>query len=90
MNIDLTGKTALVCGSTQGIGKAIAMQMATAGAKIVLVARNAEKLQQTLAEIKQMNDLDLQSQRDVPVAQTRRSSGRGCVGFPCQHSGVCS
>lgn len=58
MIIDLTGKTAVVCGSTQGIGKAIAMQMATAGARIVLIARNAEKLQQTLAEIKELNNLE--------------------------------
>ena len=44
MNINLTYKTALVCGSTQGIGKAAAIQLATMGANIVLVARNEEEL----------------------------------------------
>lgn len=44
MEIDLKGKRALVCGSTQGIGKAIAIQMAEAGAEIVLLARNEDKL----------------------------------------------
>jgi 3-oxoacyl-[acyl-carrier protein] reductase len=44
MNLDLTGKNALVCGSTQGIGKAIATELALLGANIILVARNEEKL----------------------------------------------
>ena len=44
MNLDLTGKNALVCGSTQGIGKAIATELALLGANIILVARNEQKL----------------------------------------------
>lgn len=51
MNINLLGKVAVVCGSTQGIGKAIAIQLAKSGAAIILVARNEEKLKQTLAEL---------------------------------------
>jgi 3-oxoacyl-[acyl-carrier protein] reductase len=44
MKINLTNKTALVCGSTQGIGKATAMQLAAMGANIVLIARNEVEL----------------------------------------------
>lgn len=44
MNLDLTGKNAIVCGSTQGIGKAIAVELANLGANIILIARNQEKL----------------------------------------------
>ncbi|PCI99400.1 MAG: short-chain dehydrogenase [Flavobacteriales bacterium] len=44
MNLDLTGKNAIVCGSTQGIGKAIAMELALLGANIILIARNEAKL----------------------------------------------
>lgn len=44
MNLDLTGKNAIVCGSTQGIGKAIAVELANLGANIILIARNKEKL----------------------------------------------
>ncbi len=44
MNLDLTGKNALVCGSTQGIGKAIATELALLGANIILLARNEQKL----------------------------------------------
>ena len=49
MNISLNGKTAVVCGSTAGIGKAIATQLAQSGASLILVARNQEKLN-TLAK----------------------------------------
>ena len=42
--MDLRGKTAIVCGSSQGIGKASAVLMAELGANIVLIARNEEKL----------------------------------------------
>ena len=44
MNLDLRGKRAIVCGSTQGIGKAVAMELALLGAHVTLVARNEEKL----------------------------------------------
>ena len=44
MNISLNGKTAVVCGSTAGIGKAIATQLANSGASLILVARNEDKL----------------------------------------------
>lgn len=51
MELNLTGKTALVCGSTAGIGKATAMELAKLGAQVVLLARNPEKLAQTLVEL---------------------------------------
>ncbi|WP_074408339.1 MULTISPECIES: SDR family oxidoreductase [Aquimarina] len=51
MNLGLTHKNALVCGSTQGIGKASAKQLAELGANVTLVARNEEKLQHVLTEL---------------------------------------
>ena len=44
MNLDLTDKHALVCGSTQGIGKASAVELAGLGAKVTLLARNEDLL----------------------------------------------
>ncbi len=44
MDMNLHGKTALVCGSSQGIGLASAQAMAQLGANIILLARNKEKL----------------------------------------------
>lgn len=51
MNLGLQHKNALVCGSTQGIGKAAAQLLAAEGANITLVARNEEKLKAVLAEL---------------------------------------
>ena len=51
MNTDLTGKHAVVCGSTQGIGKATALALANLGASITLVARTEEKLKAVLNEL---------------------------------------
>ena len=51
MNLDLTGKTALVCGSTQGLGYASAVELALLGANIVLMARNEGKLTDTLSKL---------------------------------------
>ena len=44
MNIRLDGRTALVCGSSQGIGKAIAEQFAEMGANVILIARDINSL----------------------------------------------
>ncbi|GAB5555867.1 MAG: SDR family oxidoreductase [Schleiferiaceae bacterium] len=51
MDISLENKTALVCGSTQGIGKAAAIEMAGLGATVICMARNEEKLKNTVAAL---------------------------------------
>ena len=51
MNLSLKDKNALVCGSTAGIGKASAMELALMGATITLLARNEEKLKATIKEL---------------------------------------
>lgn len=49
MNLDLTGKHALVCGGSQGIGRATAIELATLGADVTLLARSREALATALA-----------------------------------------
>ena len=51
MNLDLSNKNALVCGSTQGIGKSTAITLAKMGANVTLMARNEEKLQAVITEL---------------------------------------
>lgn len=51
MNLDLHGKRAVVCGSTQGIGKASAIELALLGASITLISRDEQKLQNVVKEL---------------------------------------
>ncbi|OIQ27921.1 MAG: short-chain dehydrogenase [Bacteroidetes bacterium MedPE-SWsnd-G2] len=51
MEFNLNDKHALVCGSTQGIGKATAMALAAEGCTVTLIARNEDKLKSVLAEL---------------------------------------
>ena len=51
MDLDLSGKRAVVCGATQGIGKAAAMELAHLGASVTLFSRHEDKLKAVLAEL---------------------------------------
>ncbi len=48
LSLDLTGKTALIGGSTQGIGLASAQSLASMGARCVLISRNEDKLKEAV------------------------------------------
>lgn len=64
MDLNLLGKRALVCGSSQGIGKAVAMQLADLGASVTLFARDLNKLTAVQAELA----TDHQQEHQVLVA----------------------
>lgn len=51
MNLSLHSKTALVCGASQGIGKAIAIALADLGATCILLARNESALKDAVATL---------------------------------------
>jgi NAD(P)-dependent dehydrogenase (short-subunit alcohol dehydrogenase family) len=51
MRIDLSGRTAIIAGASGGLGHAMAQALADAGAGIVLVARNAAKLEELAHEL---------------------------------------
>jgi NAD(P)-dependent dehydrogenase (short-subunit alcohol dehydrogenase family) len=67
----LNGKTAVVVGASQGLGREIALSLAKAGADVVCVARNEEKLGDTAAEIQKLGRsaavvvADVCSEKDV-------------------------
>jgi 3-oxoacyl-[acyl-carrier protein] reductase len=51
MNIDFTGRKAIICGGSRGIGRAIALGLAASGADVSICARGAETLEKTRTEI---------------------------------------
>ncbi|WP_160713317.1 SDR family oxidoreductase [Chitinophaga solisilvae] len=51
MDLSLKGKTALVCGSSQGLGLASAIELAALGANCILTARNEESLKTAVASL---------------------------------------
>lgn len=51
MKLNLKNKNALVCGSTQGIGQAIALSLAEEGVNVTLLARNEESLKSVLKQL---------------------------------------
>jgi NAD(P)-dependent dehydrogenase (short-subunit alcohol dehydrogenase family) len=53
MKIDLTGKTAVVTGSTSGIGFAIAQELAGAGARVILNGRGKDRVEAAVARLRE-------------------------------------
>ncbi len=66
MNLDLSNKTALVCGASQGLGAAVATELALLGANVIVLARNEDKLKQVV----QFLDISLRQQHAYIVADT--------------------
>ena len=79
MNIDLTGKLALVTGSTRGIGLATATGLARMGADIIVNGREAASVAEAIAKVKQ----------DVPAAKAHAAvfdlgRAEGCAALIAQ------
>lgn len=52
MDLSLTGKVAIVCGASKGLGKAAALALAAEGARVAIVARGSDALEAAAAEIR--------------------------------------
>lgn len=82
---DLTGKVALITGSSRGIGRAIALRMAEHGARVVISSRKAEACQAVVAEIEASHgpgravaipaSISAKDELQTLVAETERTLG---------------
>ena len=73
MNADLfslSGRVALVTGASSGIGRELALGLAAAGARVVAVARRADRLDGLVREIEQSGGSALAAQADVTDAES--------------------
>jgi 3-oxoacyl-[acyl-carrier protein] reductase len=75
MNLSLEGKYAVICGSTQGIGLAIAEEVALLGANCTLIARNEEALKEAVHNL----DIALRQQHGYLVADFSKPDELGKV-----------
>ncbi len=84
MDLELKDKVAIVSGSSRGIGRSIALALAAEGARVVLTARGAETLEQTLNEVKGRGgdaiavaaDLSQPDAAERVVAEAKEAFGR--------------
>ena len=90
----LTGKTALVTGASQGIGRACAMALSAQGACVILAARNLDKLQQVADEIASsggtalIQEIDVSQEESIKVAARAVLARRGIVDILVNNAGV--
>ena len=88
MDLGIRGRTAVVCASSQGLGKACARALAEAGVSLVINGRNRELLDQTAEEIRHATGVDvkaviawLRDSGKVPVWLVGTSRGTQSVGY---------
>ncbi|MBT3352709.1 MAG: SDR family NAD(P)-dependent oxidoreductase, partial [Nitrospinaceae bacterium] len=56
MQIRMDGRTALITGGSRGLGRAMAMKFAQAGANVAITARRADVLEETKSEIEAVSE----------------------------------
>jgi 3-oxoacyl-[acyl-carrier protein] reductase len=96
MQIDLTGKTALITGGASGIGRQCALTLAEAGASIVAVDINLEGAQETIAQVSQGARIgtgwavhcDLGDPQDIQAMRDRVLSEAGGVDILIHCAGI--
>ncbi|MHA1569796.1 MAG: SDR family oxidoreductase [Alphaproteobacteria bacterium] len=79
MDIGISGRTALVCAASKGLGKACAQALAREGAAVVIVARTPEPLRAAAAEIAAETGADVQAvAADIATAEGRALALAAC------------
>ena len=94
MNIDLTGRIALITGASRGLGEAMAVALAAAGASIALVARDVARLQKVKATIAaaggraEIFAADVTDEQDVAVLSEAVKNALGPVDILINNAGT--
>ena len=79
MDLGLHGRSALVCASSKGLGRGCAFALAREGARVTLVARGAEALERTAADIRAATGATVVTvAADIVTAQGRAAALAAC------------
>ena len=90
----MSQRIAFITGASRGIGKACAHALANAGARVVLAARNLEKLEETAAEVRAAGaealvvELDLASNPSIKEAFAKAAKEFGRVDILVNNAGI--
>ena len=90
----LEGKTALITGASKGLGRAMAVALARAGARLALVSRDVEKLEETAVAVREAGGeaaifrADVSAEPDVLQLEQQVSAGLGKINILINNAGV--
>src|SRR3954451_708850 len=90
----MNNRIAFVTGASRGIGRACALALSRAGARVVIAARNVEKLEEVAAEIRSggaeafVVDVDLGSEESIRDAFSRASKEFGAIEVLVNNAGI--
>lgn len=96
MNLNLSGKRALVCGASDGLGLACAAEVAELGASVTLLSRSKERLDEALRKLPEKGAphssivCDLESERDVDTLCKSLAGGKRYSILICNSGGPAS
>lgn len=92
--LPLAGKTALVTGASQGLGRSIAIALAAQGARVALAARNAEKLAEVAKTIAEQGGeaiaytLDVDSENSIKETAKAALAAHGTIDILINNAGI--
>src|SRR6266436_5901567 len=90
----MTNRTALITGASRGIGRACALALSEAGARVALAARNVEQLEELAGQVRSQGRdafvvaLDLASADSIKEAVTRAARDFGRIDILVNNAGI--